>query len=334
MASPNANTDLIECIPNVSEGRDLSKIREMCQIISSIEGTKLIQLDVNPDANRSVFTMAGPSDSVFQSAHALIHYCTKNIDMRSHQGVHPRIGAVDVCPFVNLGKQDDDFLIRKVEKWAEKIAEEEDIPIYLYEKSAHQEIRKNLANIRKGNYEKLPQRLKQGEWKPDVGTPNFKPSFGAMVAGLRDFLVAFNISFPGLTESQARRIASLIRYSSDSDTKLTGVKAIGWYMTKYQSAQVSINITDLYSISLYQVIQTTVDIAKNRFGAEQFSCELIGLMPNFYLSEAIDDFGVRDYDTLKQTIDLHTKTNGIPSIEYQILNPTSIEEWMRLQGDI
>ncbi len=321
-------SDYIECIPNVSEGKDLAKITEMCQIISAPEGTTLLHVDAQADANRTVFTFCGDSSSVLKSAADLARYCAQTIDMREHRGEHPCIGALDVCPFVNLGTMDEAELLQKINLWASDLAADLSIPIYLYEKSARKEQRKNLANIRKGNYQKLKSKMNDPEWAADFHSV-FSPRFGAMVTGLREFLVAFNISFPSLDLAQAKKIAALVRHSSSDSHRLEGVKAIGWYMASYKSAQVSLNITDLVHTSLYDVMETVVSLARGYDPRLSYSTELIGLMPRYYLQEAIDDYGLRDFDALVSRILLKYKGWGIPTIEDSIASPPGAEELLK-----
>ncbi len=324
---PN-RSDFIECIPNVSEGKDLVKITEMSQIISAEKETQLLHVDSSPDANRTVFTFSGPSESVFRSAAALAKYCSETIDMREHEGTHPRIGAVDVCPFVNLGTMDEAELLQKINGWASHLADDLSFPIYLYEKSATREVRKNLAHIRRGNYEGLKSKMQKPEWEADFNS-NFSPSFGAMVTGLRNFLVAFNISFPSLTLDQVKKIASQVRSSSADSHRLEGVKAIGWYMESYGTAQVSLNITDLIHTSLFGVLGTVVSLARGYDRDLSYQTELIGLMPNYYLQEAIDEYGLQNFEGLVKTINLKYKGWGIPTIEDSIANPPSGEELLK-----
>ncbi len=317
--------DIIECIPNVSVGKNRAVLTEMCQAITAVKNTQLLHIESNSDADRSVFTFVGPSDAVLQSAENLTQVAQEKIDMSQQKGVHPRIGALDVCPFVNLGTSSDLELTYKVQQWAEKISHTLSIPIYLYEQNASSNERQNLANIRRGNYEGLELKMQNPNWKPDFGGADFNPTFGAMVTGARELLVALNISLPGLDLSQAKQIASEIRASSKSQYKLTGVKAIGWYMDEYGVAQVSTNITQLTATGLYDLIQTVVGLATRYTEEVNYSTELIGLMPKPYLQGAMDDFGLKDYSSLKQKINLITKAIGVPTIEYQIDHPQKWE---------
>ncbi len=316
-------TDIIECIPNISEGRDLQLIESLCREISKEGQTQLLAVEVNPDANRSVFTMIGPSPAVFASAQKLVHYCKENIDMSIQKGVHPRIGAVDVCPFVNLGTQSDEKVHDEVLSWAKRTSRNLAIPIYLYENNARNPQRKLLANIRKGNYENLAAKMKSEKGRPDLGPQDFIPTFGAMVTGQRDLMVALNISLPELDLAEVRTIAKQIREGGSHGLK--GLRAIGWYLKEYNSSQVSMNITDLESVSLHQIIRQILELAYgNPAPTQKYQTELIGLMPNFYLEQAISDFGAENYKTLMDMIHLQAKAIGRPTIEYQYAHP---QEW-------
>ncbi len=315
---------LIECIPNISIGKDKNKLIDIAKSIQDAPETQLLHIESNTDAQRSVFTFVGSTDSVLISAQNMVRYVSQNVDMSMHTGVHPRIGAVDVCPFVDLEKSVHS-LDSSVNTWAEKIAATYDIPIYLYEKSAKQASRQNLATIRKGNYEGLHSKMEDPLWKPDFGGNRFRPHFGAMVTGVRELLVALNISLPDLSLNEAKKIASEIRASSSSQYSLPGVKAIGWYMHEYNSAQVSTNITDLSATSLHTLLSTILKLASKYIGKPRYSTELIGLMPDTYLQEAYSEYQIEDFKTLSQIIHLQTKAIGIPTIEYQLYNPQNID---------
>ncbi len=317
--------DYIECIPNVSLGPDSAKLTQLALSITEVADTRLLHIESNADAHRSVFTFAGPTAAVLASADNFIKKSKELIDMSVHKGVHPRIGAVDVCPFVSIGRGRESDLVQSVKSWAQEISMEHDIPIYLYEKNALNSERKNLAHIRKGNYEGLASKMKKAEGKPDMGGVEFRPKFGAMVTGTRELLVALNISLPQLSLKQSQEIASKIRAISKDSHSLSGVKAIGWEMEEYGTAQVSTNITRLTRTSLYEVIQTVLSLAHTYTQEAEFSTELIGLMPKFYLQQAMDDFGLSDYSTLKQVLDLKTKAIDIPTIEYQLDHPQEVE---------
>ncbi len=309
--------DLVECIPNLSLGQDRKLLMHACQAITTVDGTKLLHVESNSDAQRSVFTYVGTLDAVTESSTRLIDFALDHIDMSVHEGAHPHIGAVDVCPYVNIGTRPDSQLISNIYSWAHDQNKQFDVPVYLYEKSASKEDRKNLANFRRGNYKKLKARMLMDDWRPDFGNI-LNPKFGAMVAGLRDLLVAVNFSLPGMDIAQARDIAAQIRQSSDTEYSLPGVKAIGWSMPSYNSVQVSVNITRLELVSLYQVISTIILLAKNSPSFTGYRTELIGLMPQFYMESAIADFGCGDYADLRDHIQLLTQAPGIPTIEYQM----------------
>lgn len=287
--------EIIECIPNISEGADQHLIGEFAEAISAIEGVKLLHKDSGIAANRTVFTFAGEADAVFDAAFALIELVALKIDMRLHTGEHPRIGACDVCPFVPISGIGLDDLVARVELFAKRVHKRFNIPIFLYEHSAKTPKRKNLAKHRIGNYEQLEQRILQKKWLPDIGD-SFNPKSGAIVMGARDFLVAYNINLNSKDAALAQEIAYDLRELGRPLGKKNGkteykagalkkVKAIGWYIEDFKIAQVSINLIDFKVTPVHKVFETCKRIAKN-YGLSVSGSELIGLIPKEALLEA------------------------------------------------
>lgn len=267
---------IMETVPNVSEGRDEKIIKRIADAARSASSARLLHIDANADANRTVFTLAGNPDDIRQSAFALIQAATENIDMRTHAGTHPRLGAVDVCPFIPVKNMTLKEAALQAEKLAREAAHKLNLPVYLYEANAQTPQRKNLSFIRQGEYESLPQKLK--ELSPDFGPREFSAGIqktGATVIGARNFLIAFNVSLNTTDVTAAKQIASVLR---EKNGGLPAVKAIGWYMKDYHSAQVSFNLTDYRKTGLAQAFEACKKEAARR-GLLVTGSELIGLAP-------------------------------------------------------
>ena len=274
---------LIEAVPNVSAGPDSAAVKHIVYALKHAGGAALLHTDGNPDANRTVFTLAGTPENTLESLRVLFQIASQEIDMRVHRGTHPRLGAVDVCPLVPVRN----ITLTQTADFARKLAhfagEELHIPVYLYETNASSPERKNLAFLRKGEYESLPEKLKT--LPPDFGPQEFSPSVahtGASVIGARNFLIAFNVSLNTKDTALAKEIAAVLR---EKNGGLPGVKAIGWYMENYHCAQVSFNITDYHQTGLAQVFEACKHEAQQR-GIDVTAGELIGLLPREALQQA------------------------------------------------
>jgi glutamate formiminotransferase/formiminotetrahydrofolate cyclodeaminase len=272
---------LIECVPNFSEGINKDTIKAIANAIEGVEGVKLLHQDSGEAANRTVFTFAGEADAVIEAAYQAISVAVDKIDMQQQKGEHPRIGACDVCPFIPITGIQKEELNTKVKDFARRVNKDFGIPIYLYEYSAMSMDRSNLASHRIGNYEALEERIAKQIWSPDIGE-SFNAKSGGMVCGVRDFLVAYNINLDTKDVELAKNIAGLIRESGNKKNNNKGllkkVKAIGWYISDFDKCQVSINLTDYKTTSLYEVFETTKEVAK-QFGVKVTGSELIGLIP-------------------------------------------------------
>lgn len=289
---------IVECIPNFSEGVNQNTIEAIKIAIRKVDGVKLLHQDSGKAANRTVFTYAGEVAAVFEATYNAIIIATELIDMRIHKGEHPRIGACDVCPFVPISGITLDELVPHVYNFAKKVSQELMIPIFLYEKSASTSIRKNLEKHRVGGYTALASRISTGKWLPDFGEYNSKT--GGTVMGVRNFLVAYNINLNTTDSKIAQEIAYDLRElgrpigKKNGKTvykpgKLKKVKAIGWFIKDFNKAQVSINLTDFRATSLYEVYKTTEKLAKV-YGLKVTGSELIGLIPKQALIESGEKF--------------------------------------------
>ncbi|MBO5011277.1 MAG: glutamate formimidoyltransferase [Elusimicrobiaceae bacterium] len=267
---------IMEAVPNISEGRRPDVIERIAARVKNASPARVLHIDSNADANRTVFTLAGEPADVRQSAFALIQAAAEMVDMRFHSGAHPRLGAVDVCPFVPVKNMTLTEAAQQARQLARDTAEKLHLPVYLYEANAQTPERKNLAFIRKGEYESLPQKLK--ELPPDFGPREFSADVqktGATVIGARNFLLAFNVSLNTQDVTAAKQIASVLR---EKNGGLPAVKAIGWYMADYQCAQVSFNLTDYQTTGLAQTFEACRKEAA-KHGLAVTGSELIGLAP-------------------------------------------------------
>jgi glutamate formiminotransferase/formiminotetrahydrofolate cyclodeaminase len=281
----------LECVPNFSEGRDPSIIEAIAAAIRCADGVRLLHVDPGYDANRTVYTFAGEPAALEEAAFRAIVKASELIDMRQHQGAHPRIGACDVCPIIPLGESTLAEADAVVQRLGARLGER-GIPGYFYEHSARIPERKNLAQIRKGEYEGLESKLQAPLWQPDFGPTDFQARFGAMVLGARNFLVAYNINLNTKDVGIAKHIAARLRESGYKDDQgrqipglLKGVKAIGWWMDAYGCAQVSTNIVDIDAVSI-RTVYDTVDALAHKLGCAAKGSELIGLIPEKVLLEA------------------------------------------------
>lgn len=286
---------LLECVPNFSEGRDIHKIEQIAAAIRSVEGVTLLHIDISEAANRTVMTFAGAPQPVLDAACQAILTAAAVIDMQSQAGVHPRIGATDVCPLVPL----QHISIAEAVGYAAELGKrvgDSGIPVYLYEYAARADYRRSLPTIRQGQYEGLSTKMQTPGWEPDFGPKTMNPSAGATILGVRDVLVAFNISLNTPDVAIATAIAERIRESgylvkdADGNKKrvkglLPKVRAIGWFMADYQQAQVSFNLLDYRITSPLKVWNECRRIAAE-FGVTLAGSEVIGLLPERCLLEA------------------------------------------------
>jgi glutamate formiminotransferase/formiminotetrahydrofolate cyclodeaminase len=278
---------LVECIVNVSEGRDADVLAAFAQAITKVPGCRLLHQDTGAGAHRTVFSFAGEPEAVFTAAEGIYEVATERIDMRQHQGEHPRIGAVDVCPFVPIRGITMEELVARTQVLGEVLGARFGIPVFLYEQSASAPHRTNLAAIRKGEYEGLAARIADPDWQPDYG-PALNPKFGATVLGARPFLIAWNINLAeDVPVSVAKQLAAKLRGSGSKGQPglFPGLKAIGWHIPEFGRCQISCNVVDADATDLTKVYLTAVGLAE-ALGAKVTGSELIGLIPEQYLRRA------------------------------------------------
>ncbi len=266
--------EIIECVPNISEGRDKGKIDEIIHNLLNT-GVKILDYSSDPDHNRSVITFVGDRETVAKGALQVAKDAVRLIDLRKHHGTHPRMGAVDVIPFIPVKgvKMKDCVEISK--EVGKKIAEELKVPVYLYAESATVPERVKLPNIRKGEFEGFFEKIKQPEWKPDFGEPVVHPTAGVTAVGAREFLIAYNINLGTKDVKIAKKIARSIRESSGG---LKYIQAKGMELKDKGCVQVSMNILNYKKAPLYRVFEI-VKMEASRYGVNIIESELIGLMP-------------------------------------------------------
>lgn len=313
---------IVECVPNFSEGRDRARIDEITSEISGTEGVRLLDVDPGKDTNRTVVTFIGGPDEVVEAAFNAIRKAAEVIDMSTHAGAHARMGATDVCPFVPVSGVTMEDCAELARRLGRRVGEELGIPVYLYEHAASRPERRNLASIRSGEYEGLPDKLADPEWKPDFGPAEFNPQAGATVIGAREFLIAYNVNLNTRDRKIAREIAFTIREKGrlkrDGQGKVVrdengkalrdpGIfkecKAVGWYMEDFGRAQVSINLTN-YKVTPPHLVFDECSRIAGELGARVTGSELVGLIP----IEALLQAG-RHY------LEKMGKTAGVPESE-------------------
>ena len=271
---------LIECVPNFSEGRDLGLIRQLTDEIERVEGVSLLHVDPGKSTNRTVVTLAGAPDRVVEAAFRAIKLAGQLIDMRRHAGEHPRMGATDVCPLIPISGISMEETARYATDLARRVGTELKIPVYLYEHAQANQARKNLATIRAGEYEGFFKKIQDPAWRPDFGPAEFNAQTGATVIGARDFLVAYNINLNTTSTRRANAIAFDVREVGRPGLPgtLKAVKAIGWFIAEYGVTQVSMNLTDLSVTPLHEAFDEVCHKAQAR-GIRVTGSELIGLVP-------------------------------------------------------
>ncbi|MBV9008635.1 MAG: glutamate formimidoyltransferase [Verrucomicrobia bacterium] len=298
---------LIECVPNFSEGRDKEIIRQIAEAIAPADGVSLLDVDPGASTNRTVVTFVGEPDAVVEGAFRGIKKAAELIDMRKHSGAHPRMGATDVCPFIPVSNVSMEEAIACAEKLAKRVGDELGIPVYLYERTAKSEARRNLVNIRAGEYENLGKKIRLAEWKPDFGPAELNEKSGATVIGARDFLIAFNVNLNTRSTRRANSVAFDVREQGRVKTEdgtptgkpvlddkgepvripgtLNHVKAIGWFVEEYGTAQVSMNLTNIGETPLHAAFDACCESAHKR-GLRVTGSEIVGMIPKKSLLDA------------------------------------------------
>ncbi len=319
---------LIECVPNFSEGRDMNIIKQITDEIERVEGVKLLDVDPGKATNRTVVTFVGEPEPVVQAAFLAIRKAAELIDMRRHKGEHPRMGATDVCPLIPISN----ITMEETVEWAHRLGEmagrELGIPLYMYEYAATRPEWKNLAAIRAGEYEALPEKLEKPEWKPDYGPARFNARAGATAIGARDFLIAYNVNLNTTSVRRANSVAfdlreqgrvkregdkvngAILRDEKGEPLRepgaCKGVKAIGWFIEEYGIAQISMNITNIKETPLHIAFEECRRSA-NRRGMRVTGSELVGLVPlkvmldagHYFLRQQQRSLGISEEEVIR-----------------------------------
>ena len=325
------NSRLIECVPNFSEGRDMEKIRQITDEIESVEGVMLLDVDPGRDTNRTVVTFVGEPEAVCEAAFRAVRKAAQVIDMSKHSGAHPRMGATDVCPLVPVSGVTMEETAEYARRLGRRIGEELSLPVYCYEAAACEEKRRNLANVREGEYEGLKKKLEDPAWKPDFGPARFNAGAGAVIVGARDFLVAFNENLNTTSVRRANAIAfdvrergremregnpvtgKVVRDDEGNPVMIPGslkaVKAIGWFIPEYGFAQISMNLTNIGVTPVHIAFDEVCRKAEAR-GVRVTGSELVGLIPlrsmldagRYFLHRQQRSAGVSDEELIRTAV--------------------------------
>ena len=330
---------LIECVPNFSEGSDMSIIKQITNEIESVEGVRLLDVDPGKATNRTVVTFVGEPISVIEAAFRAIKKAAELIDMRKHTGEHPRMGATDVCPLIPVANISMEETAEWAKKLGERVGNELEIPVYLYEDAQKNPERKNLSIIRAGEYEGFSKKILLSEWAPDFGKAIFNAKSGATVIGARDFLVAYNINLNTTSTRRANAIAFDVRESGRKIQNekgeeivqpgtLKSVKAIGWFIEEYGVAQISMNLTNVNITPIHIAFDEVCKKANER-GVRVTGSELVGLIPlkslldagRYFLEKQQRSVGVSE----KEIIHIAVKSLGLDELSEFIPEKKIIE---------
>jgi glutamate formiminotransferase/formiminotetrahydrofolate cyclodeaminase len=347
---------LVECVPNFSEGRDRAALDAIAGAITAVPGVTLLDVDPGAATNRTVYTFVGAPEAVADAAIGAAGTAATVIDMSKHHGEHPRIGALDVCPFVPVSGVTMDECVRLARDVGRRIGEELKIPIYFYEHAATREARRSLADIRAGEYEGLERKLLDPAWMPDCGPAVFNPRLGATVVGAREFLIAYNVNLNTRDKRLAHEIALRIREAGRLKRKpnaevivdeagqqvktpgrLKAVRAIGWYIDEYRQAQVSINLLNYQATALHVVFETVAEEAAS-LGLRVTGSEIVGMVPlspivdagRFYLRRQGKSSGAPEGELVEMAIrslgldQLARFETGKKVIEYAVRQPAPL----------
>ena len=333
-------SQLIECVPNFSEGNDLSVIRQITDEIETVDGVKLLDVDPGQATNRTVVTFVGSPREVVEAAVRGLRKASQLIDMRNHHGEHPRFGATDVCPLVPVSGVSMEETVAYARELARRLGEEIGLTVYCYENAAFSDQRRNLAAVRSGEYEGLKEKLTRPEWKPDFGPAEFNPGSGATAVGARDFLVAYNVNLNTTSTRRANAIAfdvrekgrikregnpltgKIVRDKEGEPVSIPGtlkcVKGIGWFIEEYGAAQISMNLTNISVTPVHVAFDEVCRKARAR-GIRVTGSEIVGLIPlqamldagRHYLRKQQRSLGIPDLEIIKIAV----KSLGLDDLE-------------------
>lgn len=347
---------LVECVPNFSEGKDMKILDAISASIRAVKGVTLLDVDPGETTNRTVFTMVGEPDNVVEAAFQAIKKASQIIDMTKHKGAHARMGATDVCPFVPVANMTMDDCVKLAHKLGKRVGEELNIPIYLYEYAATKPEWRNLAEVRKGEYEALPQKMEDPNWKPDYGPQKYNAKSGATAISAREFLIAYNINLNTRDKKKAHDIALDIRergrFARDENKKLIkdengkkvkkpglfkDCKAVGWFIDDFNQAQISINLTNYNVTPAHIVLDKVRELALKR-GLQVTGSELVGLLPKaailesgkYYLNQMGESAGVPE----RMIIETAVQSMGLKDVAEFNIDKKVIEYAISKEDDL
>ncbi|TNF07408.1 MAG: glutamate formimidoyltransferase [Bacillota bacterium] len=274
---------IVQCVPNISEGKDLDKINYIIEPLKNQQGFKFISAEPDQNYHRTVITLIGDPEEMIEPLMTFINRARETIDLNHHQGEHPRMGAVDVLPFIPISGIQIEECIHYATLIGEKIAAQYDIPVFLYAKAAKQPNRINLPDIRKGEFEGMKEKIKEEQWKPDFGPQAIHPTFGCIAVGARIPLIAYNIDLDTQDEKIANSIAKAIRQSSGGFQYIQAGPA---YLEDKGFVQVTMNILDFKKNPMYRILET-VKMEAKRYHVNVMSSEIVGLLPKDTLTDSI-----------------------------------------------
>lgn len=293
---------IVECVPNISEGRNTEIIEKVIDEVRKVAGVTLLDYSSDASHNRTVITFLGNPEGVAEAAVGVAKKAAELIDLTKHEGEHPRMGAVDVIPFIPIKEMDSAECVELSKEVAKRVWEEAKMPVFLYEDSATAPHRVNLAQIRKGQFEGMAEKVLQDEWTPDFGGKTIHPTAGVVAVGARMPLVAFNINLSTSDVEIASKIAKILRRSSGG---FDCVKALGVMLEERNVAQVSINMTNFHKTPLYRVLELTKAEAA-RWGVHVIGTEIIGLTPMQALIDSAEYYlQIESFDFDKQVLENH-----------------------------
>lgn len=291
---------IVQCVPNISEGRDLKKINDIIEPLKDKEGFKLISVEPDKDYHRSVITLIGDPEKMIEPLVEFYGRALENIDMNTHHGEHPRMGAVDVLPFIPISDITIEACISYAKICAEKIAKTYDIPIFLYAKAAQKEDRIHLPDIRKGEFEGMREKIMDPNWKPDYGPQKMHETFGVSAIGARIPLIAYNIDLKTDDEKPAKFIARAIRQSSGG---FAYIQAGPVYLEQRGHVQVTMNILDYKKNPMYRIFET-VKMEAKRYHIEVTGSEVVGLIPKEALADSMKYYLKVDQIEMKEDMSM------------------------------
>jgi len=291
---------IVECVPNFSEGRDKQRIERILDTVRNKEGFRIINVESDPDYNRTVLTLIGDPDALVEGLIPLVEICQKEIDLNHHTGQHPRMGAVDVIPFIPISGVTMKDCVFFANKLAQKVNSLFDIPVFLYAEAAQKDDRVALPNIRKGEFEGMKEKIKDPHWTPDFGKNEIHPTFGCVAIGAREFLVAFNIDCMTMDESIPKEISKAIRKSNGGFQYIQAGPAT---LEQRGHTQVTMNILDYKKNPMYRIFET-VQMEAKRYHVNMPSCEIVGLIPKDALLRSLEYYHACDQTPYSKTMSL------------------------------